>query len=255
MYCTNAYDKSVNQCYFSGDTSNPCIGQHLGKITDAAGKVQDAGKRMMAKANQKWTDMKKWGNDICGKHTDSKVNCDASKTCSWCDKDTNCYIYASVNNPCGVGGMISNAKAGIANAWASAKSWWRGSESGTGCTDMVRETGTRAQKAVDAANENLKMACAEVGKSQAFAVRTSLILAKGVANADAKRALQMTNAMEIYSAKLAVNATSEAILDLTDADQALASFKTNNPDCKLKTSNAVQSASAMIVVSATAFLL
>lgn len=258
MWCSKADDKDVNNCYFTGDTGNPCISQHLGKITDAAGKVQDAGKWMMSKANETWTDMKNWGSNICGKHDGTNTSCTAATACSWCKDNNKCYIYGSVNNPCGMKKYLDKAKAGMANAWAGVKSWWTGSESGSACTADIVETGKKVREQADAAQKNLNMACEHLANTQAFAERTymaSLLFNKTSQDADADEALSLTNSMEVYSAALAVKATTEAISEHNETMTALDSFKANNPNCTTKTSNAVQSASAVLVLSVATFFL
>jgi len=253
MWCTTAYSAPVNQCYFIGDTSNPCIAQNLGKITDAAGKVKDGAQWVATKAGEKFTDMKKWGNDICGKHTDNKTGCDDATTCSWCTTDTNCYIYASINNPCGVGGYLSKAKSGMSNAWSSAKSWWAGDKKGTACASDLVETKTTLQAAFDAAKKNLDIYCRELGSAQAFVQKTLMASSENV-SADTNAATATVNAMEVRKAILSLNVTAEAITTKNQTKMALDQFTKDNPSCNnSKASDAVQSASGVLILGATAF--
>jgi len=256
MWCTTAYSAPVEQCYFIGDTSNPCIAQNLGKITDAAGKVQDGAKWAATKAGEKFTDMKNWGNDICGKHTSNATACGDAKTCSWCTKDTNCYIYASINNPCGVGGFLTSAKSGVSNAWSSAKSWWSGDKKGDACATDLVETKKTLQAAFDASKKNLEIFCREVGSSQAFVEKTLMAMSENV-SADTNAATATVNAMEVRKLLLAVNGTSQAIDNKNSTKMALDQFTKDNPGCVAagnKSSDAVQATSAVLILSATTFL-
>jgi len=247
MWCSTAYNNAVNQCYFFGDTSNPCVSENIGKVVDAAGTVKDAALWATDKVGAKFQDMKKWGNNVCGKHTDNSTNCDEALQCQWCAKDTNCYIYGSINNPCGVGGALANAKSKVGDAWNSAKTWMWGSSA---CSSGKQQTQTALTGADVAAKKNIKMLCDEFAKAEAFADKSMLASSENTTSAG-NAANSMITAIELRKAHFTLNETANAIKTQNDTATALSQFLKANPDCKSKTDSAVRSTSAVMLLITT----
>lgn len=247
MWCSQAYNNNVNQCYFFGDTSNPCVSENVGKVVDAAGSVKDAALWVTDKVGGKFQDMKKWGNDICGKYTANSTNCDGAVQCQWCTKDKNCYIYGSINNPCGVGGALSNAKGKVGDAWNSAKTWMWGSSD---CSAGKQQTQTALSNADKAAKNNLKMLCDEFAKAEAFADKSLLASSENTTSAG-NAAASMITAIELRKAHFTLNETANAMNTQNDTATALLQFLKANPDCKSKTDSAVRSTSAAMLLVTT----
>lgn len=247
LWCGTAYNAAVDQCYFVGDTSNPCFSEKIGAVVDAAGNAKDAALWVTDKVGGKFQDMKKWGNDICGKYTDNSTNCDAAVQCQWCAKNTNCYIYGSINNPCGVGGALASAKSKVGNAWNSAKTWMWGSSD---CSSGKKQTSTALTNADNAAKKNLHMLCDEFAKVQAFADKTFMASTENTSSSAGNVANSMAVSMELSKAHVILNETANAMNVQNDTKMALSEFLKANPDCKTtqKTDLAVRSTSAVMLL-------
>lgn len=245
----NTDSKDFNKCYFLGDNGNACANEKLKELVDGAkGTIKEIGEW----AGDRYQDVKKWGENICGKHT-AESPCDDDDKCTWCGDDSLCYIYASVHNPCG------NFKKGVGKV----KEFFTGLFSGkSDCSSAQQKAKDALNEALDYAKNNMAVACDSYYKDKFESQRfVAALKGQDVALTDEEKEkeayLEDRFEESVVQTQAALSDAEKLDNELEDQQEALNDFSEANPDCGSETDGATGAAmlsASALFVTVTAWL-
>jgi len=213
IWCGGVGNTQYNMCYFMGDTSNKCLQQTIGPYVDtASGLFVDVKDRAIAG----YKSVKAWGENLCGQHKE-KSACDEAPQCSYCGTDSLCYVYGSVNNPCG---NFQKTLGEIKDAWNS----FFGSD---GCAADVKAASDTLTTAVQMATDNVAALCKAYTASEVYATRSLAALQSDLGNATDFAA--QTASMHLATATQNAHDAVDAVKELKSEKDSLQALQEANP--------------------------
>lgn len=226
-WCGSVADNAtVNTCYYAGDMENLCLKERVGMLVDAAGRM----KPMSEWASARWTNMKTWGNNFCGKHTadatktteEHQASCDGDKKCYFCDTDDECYVYGSVNSPCGT---YQQGEQKMVDKWNS----MFGKDGA--CATSVSDAYDTMKQGSDLSKRNLEEACKEFAQSEVYASRSFAALQSDLGTA-ASAAADVAS-MQVAKAKAALSDAALAVNESMETNRSIIAFEDVNTCVKI----------------------